>query len=319
MVRVPVRPGMRAIGGPPTKETWHGPITNPSDASHQKRPTRRVYPELLAKDTAGVVLRDDEGVGQREITWHRSAYPQEGFGTEKELAPAAGKALPRQPVSLSAPVSEAGPSKRYEGEDFPAGKPRFAYGGRHDVCGPGWTHDRVIRHEGEDNATSYETSETRNAEKLYKAAMKKTRDASLGKHRPKPQAEPWDEAVAMKIKSRQQEDEWRRCIRKRCRVPTEGGGTQLTARTARSAAPTSCSMVTAGFCNVEEDRGKHTAGILPYGKICLPLCPGDELTSARSVVSHPPIPEEEDDYASVIGMCRTDRLSRLLRTDGERP
>jgi hypothetical protein len=105
----------------------------------------------------------------------------------------------------------------------------------------------VIRHEGDDNAPSYETSEKRNAEKLYKAAMKKTRDASLGKHHPKPQAEPWDEAIAMKMKSRQQEDEWRRCIRKRSRVPTEGAGTQLTARTPRSVAATSCSMVTAGF------------------------------------------------------------------------
>merc|ERR1719235_1958258 len=134
----------------------------------KQHPRRRVYPELLAKDTSGVVLRDDEGAGQREITWHRSAYPQAGFGSEREIAPAAGLTRPRQPVSLSAPVSEAGPSKRYQGEDFPAGKPRFAYGGRHDTCGPGWTHDRVIGHDGSDK--TYETSEGRNAAKLYKAA-----------------------------------------------------------------------------------------------------------------------------------------------------
>jgi len=311
---------MRAIGGPPTKETWHGPITNPLDPSQAKqKPRLRIYPELLAKDTSGVVVRDVECAGQRETTWHRSAFSSETACAKNELPPAAGLTKPRQPVSLSAPVSEAGPSKRYEGEDFPAGKPRFAYGERHDTCGPGWTHDRVIRHEGEDNAPSYETTEGRKAEKLYKAAMKKSRDAAIGKHHPKPQAEPWDEAIAMKMKARQQEDEWRRCIKKRGRVPTEGGGTQLTARTARSAAATSCSMVTAGFCNAEEDGRKHGIGVMTYGKIQLPLFPGDELTSARSAVSQSLAPVDEEDYKSAIGMCRTDRLSRLLRSDGERP
>lgn len=309
---------MRAMGGPPTKETWHGPITNPLDPSLVKRIStcrRRAYPEIIGKDTACVMVRDDEDPGQREITWHRSAYPQEG--AQEQLAPAAGLILPRQPFSLSAPVSEAGPSRQYGGQDDPAGKPRFAYGGRHDVCGPGFTHDRVIRHEGEGQGPSYETSEARNAKKLYKAAQKKNRDASLGKHHPRLQAEPWDEAIAIKMKARQQEDEWRRCIKKRARgAASEGAGTQLTARTARSMVPTSCSMVTAGLCNNEADRSNYTNGAVAYGKMLLPLCPEDVRSVVSSTIVAVP---DEDDYKSVIGMCRTDRLSRMLRTDGERP
>lgn len=326
MVRVPVRPGMRAMGGPPTKESWSGPITQTVDPSSMKmlKPKRRVFPELKQKDTSRVVVRDDESEGQRATTWHRSAFPENPTTTEP--APAAGLTRPRRPVSLSAPVSEAGPTKRYEGEDFPAGKPRFAYGDRHDLCGPGFTHDRVIRHEGEDQACSYETSEKRDAQKLYKATSRKIREASSGKHCPKPQPEPWDEAIAMKMKARQQEDEWRRCLKKRSGVPSQAARTQLTARShltnasAASMAPTSCSMVTAGFCNAEVDTRKHGNGVMTYGKLQVPLFPGDELAPVpeASIVSQSQAPDE-DDYHSAIGMCRTDRLSRLLRLDGEKP
>lgn len=311
MVRVPVRPGMRSIGGPPTKEVWSGPINHTVDPGGSKLTGgKKIYNELLGADTARVIVQDVEAKGQRENTWHRSAYPQE-FPPE-EGAPAAGKTRPRQSVSLSAPVSEAKASNCWERPDFPAGKPRFAYGDRHDLPGPGFTHDRVIGYDEPGKPCSYETSQSRDARKLYKAVMRKSREPSMGKHHPKPQAEPWDEAVAMKMKARNQEDEWRRCLKKRSRAPSEATRSKVT----------SCSMVTAGLRKDDEDGRKHGNGSMPYGKMNVPLFPGDELTpiqeSARSVASQSQVPDEED-YMSAIGMCRTDRLSRLLRVNGERP
>jgi len=293
----------------------------PLDPSKIKQRTQlRTFKHIQEKDTKNVVSMDDECEGQRSITSHRLAYPQNT--SPQKIAPAAGLALVRESLSLSAPASEAGLTKCYEGEDFPAGKPRFAHGGRHDVCGAGWTHDRVIRHEGEDPECSYETSETRNGQKLFKAAERRARESASGKHHPRQKAEPWDEAIVKKMKARQQEDEWRRCLKKKSRVPSEAAQTQLTARThathatAVSIAPTSCSMVTAGLGLVEADRRHYGGnGALPYGKMCLPILPEDQRAD-RSVVSKI---QEDEDYESVIGMCRTDRLARLLRVDGEKP
>lgn len=185
------------------------------------------------------------------------------------------------------------------------------------MCAPGWTHDRVITHKGEDPECSYETDQTRNSQKLYKAAVRKHRDKEAGKNHARSSFEPWDEAIAKKMKARLQEDEWRRCLKKRSRASSDAARTQLTSRThatqtsAASMAPTSCSMVTAGLGNAEANHRSYGGnGVLAYGKLSLPVLPEDrQLKSTRSVV---PEIQEDEDYESAIGMCRTDRLTRLL-------
>jgi len=306
---------MREMVAPPAKDSWHGPIHHPLRT--KERPKKRALKAMVEQDTKKVVAHDDESEGQRNITSHRVAYPE---NPSKEVAPAAGLVLPRDHISLSAPVSEAGPTNRYEGEDFPAGKGRFAHGGRHDMCGPGWTHDRVIRHEEDD--LSYDTDATRNGKKLYKAALRRARDIADGNTHARKQAEPWDEMIAKKMKAKLQEDEWRQCLKKRSQAKSQAAQTQLTARTdvthtTAVSAVTSCSMATAGFHNAEADRRKYNGnGALAYGRLCLPILPEDQRAD-RSVVSCKI--QGDEDYDSVIGMCRTDRLTRLLRVDGAKP
>lgn len=324
-MRVPERPGHRAIGGPPVKDPWPGPICYSARTTKDERMGKRQFTQVTHRNTQHVVLRDEEferGGGRvPPITSHRADYQSaEDMGYMGPPPETAGLARSSVQISLSAPVSEVGGSARYEGEDFPAGKPRWGFGGRHELC-PGFTHERVIGYAGEDDEPSYSTESQRSARKLYKATERRTQ-AKEGKHFPKKQAQPWDESVALRMKARSQEDEWRRVLRKCARVPSEAlrdARTEATHTTAVSAVPTSVSMMTAGLgCAYADARRHEAAQQYALGNMAVPLFPGDRKSVAGSSVHEALEALPEEDYRSVA-MNRTDRLSHLLRVDGGRP